>query len=63
MNEIKTMLDSVVGTKKDWKEDFLENSKSDWIFDFDQTVGDAAIDDLLTFLLSPITFEDGYISL
>lgn len=39
---IKTMLDSVKGVKKDWKEDFKEDAREDWKYDFDDLAGHGA---------------------
>ena len=41
-NEIKTMLNTIKGVKKDWKQDWKETSKSDWKFDFDAVPGNQA---------------------
>lgn len=37
--EIKDMLDSVAGVRKDWREDFREDARQDWRFDFDAIPG------------------------
>lgn len=40
--EIKDMLDSVAGVRKDWREDWREDAREDWRFDFDSVPGDLA---------------------
>lgn len=37
--EIKTMLDSVPGVRKDWKEDWKEDARADWKLDWDLVTG------------------------
>lgn len=37
--EIKTMLDSVPGVRKDWNEDWTETSRADWKVDWDLATG------------------------